>query len=420
MKCASFAVFPDEEKGQEILASSTRVGDDEKTRGGEIGCPYGGSHKCPLSMSAKFLYCIGGQSHMNPCGKIEVLLGRVIRWLLIVLFLSVALTHAFFLPSGTRSQGCSSIIMISANLIACAMITIGNCSGRAIGTTLKAMMKYTSPGEIDLVRRNDKKMSLTNFALVLIQLGLFFLYIHHFGLRETQALMIGKVLYADHSAAAYILTIIATVTYELVCMAMLASVQYYVSVQYVCFVFAKNCLKHFKEIALKDERPLGSVKINQMRKRIELYNSAQSCINENIGFMPFGILAFVWIVVTVGISSLVMKDAIFSPLFGLITIGFTIFKVCCHVYWITVTAGQSTKAMTQARIIAGKIITETTGQKEVCKEALTLAHYLAIDPLVHYYAWDMFEISPCLALGFCNAVIPFTIMIITTNREFSN
>ena len=203
-------------------------------------------------------------------------------------------------------------------------------------------------------------------------------------------------------------------------MACLASVQYYISVQYVCLLFAKNCLKYFKDIALKDERPLCTSKINQMRSRIERYNSSKNCINENIGFMPFGILALVWIVVTVGISSLVMKDAIFTPLFGMITIGFTIFKALCHIYWITSTASQSTKAMSQARIIAGKIITETTGTKDLCKEATSLAHYLAIDPLVHYYAWDMFVISPYLALGFCNAVIPFTIMIITTNREFSN
>ena len=169
---------------------------------------------CPLSMSAKFVCHLGGESHINPNGRVRALLSRMVRWLLILLFLSNAFLHMFFLPNGTRSQGCASIIMISANLIACAMIGIGCYSGSAMASTLHSMMASFSHIELDLVRRNDRKMSLTNFTLVLIQFGLFFLYIHHFGLVETQALLIDRVLYEDRSTAAYILTIIAIVTYE--------------------------------------------------------------------------------------------------------------------------------------------------------------------------------------------------------------
>ena len=387
---------------------------------------------CPLSASANFLRFIGGKSHLKACSRNEIIFNRIVRCFLMLIFVSCALMHIYFIFTGASgSQTCASVIIITTNVIACAMISIGTCSSRHVGEMLTCLFNLIPPGRVHLVARDDCRRNLTNLAIGSTHLLCLILYIYQYGLREMQALLIGQVIYQDNSISAYCVTVAAIITYRLSCLVILAAAQYYISIQYACFVYAENCARFFSAINLTAKKCLDPQIATEMRSKIEFYNSMQSCINENIGFIPFAVLALVWVVVTMGISSVLMKETVFQLLFGFITIGFAIAGISFQIYWITVTASKSTKAMERSRAIAARIVTHTPstatarsdgnrGTFQLSPEAVSLAHYLAIDPLTRSQAWDMFEISPFLLLAFCNAVIPFTIMIITTNREFSN
>lgn len=401
--------------------------DDESSRKSVLT-----SIKCPVSMSANFLRVIGGKSHLKASSKREEILNHLVRFFTCALFICMMCLHIYFIViNKSESQTYASIIIITTNFISCSMITIGTISGERVREMLIQIFNQIPVNHASLVAKYDRKRNIANLILGVTHIICLILYINHYGLHEMQSLLIGRVIYRDNSIHAYCITIFGIIAYRFSFLVILAAAQYYIAIQYVGFLYAEHCSLYFTRInSSSSKKFIHPTIINEMRHKIEFYNTFQLCINENIGFIPFAMLSLVWVVVTLGISSIAMKESIFQLAFGFITVGFAIVCISCQIYWITITAGKSTRSMERSRAIAARIVTFTNIASNITQmndcsfklspEAVSLAHYLAIDPLVKAEAWSMIEISPFLLLAFCNAVIPFTIMIITTNREFSD
>lgn len=203
--------------------------------------------------------------------------------------------------------------------------------------------------------------------------------------------------------------------------------------QYHAYAIAKCA-----ERAASNPEPVKGQLVGICRSLYKAHWTAKNNFNDTIGIIPFSLFGSLFFVFTTGISYVVIMKMKFELFF------FITFIVGCTLYFILLAyyvawhASKSTAAMSQALAAIGELTSrydmdcsEDTRRQCEGLHRLTLSHGLqpgetgdsAIKVIIVSFcfsasAWRAFNIDCSILLTFPNALVPFTIMIITSAAEF--
>ena len=132
--------------------------------------------------------------------------------------------------------------------------------------------------------------------------------------------------------------------------------------------------------------------------------------NETLGLIPFAELAQVYSATITALSYVISNNVNFSTFFIVSCVCLMMFYMVSMVYYVVYSGSSTNITLTNAR----NAICDTLSEIGTNSEARNALYRLVTSvELVKASAYGMFDIECDLALKFPNAVIPFTIMIVT-------
>lgn len=145
-------------------------------------------------------------------------------------------------------------------------------------------------------------------------------------------------------------------------------------------------------------------------------------LNDDMGILPLNIFAMEFSVFSAGITFLMLNRDEIPAAFAALTVGSVNFLFLILTYRIIETATTSHKIISQCWSIAGDSITDPmmSGVKDKRPDMMrkALKFYLTTDGAVPAKAGDNIVIDRTLILSFFSHLIPFTVMLFTTVKEF--
>ena len=243
------------------------------------------------------------------------------------------------------------------------------------------------------------------------------------------------------------------------------SVLYYTLIQYMVKEYANDCHRFIRDkmkeddgkeikrekngkiypasesngkISTTDGDKIGSL-FNQLLIRLKFYNDLVDNVNDTISLIPFTAQVIDFSFIIAGISFVVIYDSNFSVIFLIFTVGFMILfnlllfhlwvKFSCDAFdtmrkvWKETVKLLSCPVMMTDRLNSCLDMTEKLHcRPDMMTRSESLSRlnvYISRGSISQSTVWNLFKIKRTLLLSFASQVIPFTIMIITTQFSIS-
>lgn len=196
-------------------------------------------------------------------------------------------------------------------------------------------------------------------------------------------------------------------------------VQFYISILFVTVQIAEQVKFKFLQWTMT-----GEPDYNMMRRSLEWYNKLLKIVNEEAGMIPFGILAMEFMMFACGISFVVTGSELgVLPMLALLTTGMLNVSFIRTFYQLIHLAHKSRRNIRRAWKIAEESVADPfsmqhDGSSHAMKTRKSLKFFLITESVVPAKAVDNIVIDHSLILNFFNQLIPFTVMMFTTLKEF--
>jgi hypothetical protein len=144
-------------------------------------------------------------------------------------------------------------------------------------------------------------------------------------------------------------------------------------------------------------------------------------VNKDMGVLPFAILAIVFVFFSGNIAYIVVDGKNMSLTFTAITVWYLNVLFLVIVYQIISMASKSRNIMCRCWDMAEECVTESLTEMEnkvFHEERKALIFYLTTRRVVCAKACDIIVIDGSLVLSFFSELIPFTVMLFTTLKQF--
>ena len=272
------------------------------------------------------------------------------------------------------------------------------------------------------IQKREKRTIILLFGHSVIQVVSNYCYIWAHGCQEINLLIWG----IKNESVVVAIATTSVLFYGYASMAIM--ITFYVTVQSVIVAHAEHCIrtshkvkKWFKLLDLTNQRA------NSIKSSIQFHSEFIEFVNDSLGLIPFTYMAGSFGFWVGGFSFIMANQGIaFSPFFILVEVGMPWMAFAyCGINFSEI-CGTAVHYIEKVKDEATGIVSEISSTKEnkamtelrEKKRALT-AFLLRQKPTV-ITAWNMFEINKSLVLTFCNAVIPFTVMVATTMGQFKD
>lgn len=153
-----------------------------------------------------------------------------------------------------------------------------------------------------------------------------------------------------------------------------------------------------------------------IQRQIEKYFEFVRNVNENLSVIPFALFAVTFVNFISGIA--------YVSLNAEVKIGFTIISFMSAILNPIIVILQIMSETTEAKIIMENVIVSAMKLScnplsrmvsfEILEARRSLTVFLQQQSVVPFAALSLFSLGPSVYLSFCNAIVPFTVMIITT------
>lgn len=190
--------------------------------------------------------------------------------------------------------------------------------------------------------------------------------------------------------------------------------QAYISLLNVSVVFANHIRSRFS----KNEIQAG-VHFEHVIRSLKRYNSFMTAINSNIGILPFAVFAVLFVFFAGGISFMVVDGNKYSSQFTAFALAIVIVMPLVFAVEAIRKASKSRGVMKDCWQMAEDCIasSEMTGNG-LDEKKETLKFYLSTRGVVRAKGCNSVVIDRSLILSFFSELIPFTVMLFTTLKEF--
>jgi hypothetical protein len=202
--------------------------------------------------------------------------------------------------------------------------------------------------------------------------------------------------------------------------------QFYVSIMFATVQVAKYMRSEFMRWSIVGEHPDHEM----MREYLEWYNKLMRSVNEEAGIVPFSLLGMEFVGFACGLSFFVTQsDLGMSPWMMAFSMGAMNCSFVKSFYQLIKLAHQSRRYISRAWKIAEESVARPVSQslfpphdqnliERKIAARKSLKFFLLTEKVITAKAADSITIDRSLILKFFNQLIPFTVMMFTTLKEF--
>ena len=274
---------------------------------------------------------------------------------------------------------------------------------------LSSLSQQLNPKKRSQLRRQDKLSVVVLLVLCILPniAGTIYVFCN---IQEVTLLL--KYMFYDQ------MTILATSAFMTACCwsMMMVLCTFYVAVLNIGNAHAEHTLHELKKALSTESNNNPYVSFHQPKKLLSEYISFVANVNDKLGLIPMTIFAvlflnIVMLISFVSMASYVSVGMIFSTLAG------TIATEAMAIILIITKSNKSTRNISQAFAVAQELSSKPLVKNnhwQVLEARRSLKTFLCQKHMPHVTAMSMFDIEPSIVLSFLNAVIPFTIMFVTT------
>ena len=203
-------------------------------------------------------------------------------------------------------------------------------------------------------------------------------------------------------------------------------ITYYVTTSNVLVAHANHYVKAFQQFnnSLLD---LTNERLHSIKRNIRFHSEFLAFVNELMGLIPFMYLAVSFATWVGGFSFLMANHGVdFTILFILAEVGLPIITATWIAMMVSNVCGKMVQCLEKVKDEATEIasgvesIKENKSLPDLRERKRALTAFLCRQPPTVITAWNMFDMNKSLILGFCNAVIPFTVMVATTMGQLKD
>lgn len=187
---------------------------------------------------------------------------------------------------------------------------------------------------------------------------------------------------------------------------------FYAMTQSYISQFAQLCERIFR-FELEQEVP----NLQRVRMFYDYHNQLKRSVNDALGLVPFNLFGKTFMFFASGLSFFIIHEHEFDPYFLIVTIGIGTIQVISTISLIVYSCSKATSDFDKARLIASKLSLKDVSN---FKARSLLIALIANEPTVQATAWDMFDVNKQVFLNFANALIAFTVMIITSTDQINS
>ena len=173
---------------------------------------------------------------------------------------------------------------------------------------------------------------------------------------------------------------------------------------------------HERHVCSMKSKTMKSRLLLGVKRNLEKYYSFVRHINDWLGYIPLAMFAFLFCNFVYSMTAVSLNNNLsfgFTFLVFGLTIAYQLYTVNQAIYVAT----DATKVIGEAVNVASSLTTEPCREDtpfDVIESRRSLTVFLEQQTIVPFTAQSIFTLEPKVLLSFANAVVPFTVMIITT------
>lgn len=351
-----------------------------------------------------------------PVNKYLLVWWYIIRIFSILMTLSLIIFQVYnilFLDT-VYLMACTQIALYSLELVTYIRVVI---KSRKVFPLLDQAFQLLDKEQIVAMRKFDKRHFLIKlgYGVICMILGTAYFLVKGIG-PESTALAVAIRKSVDMSDTIVILFITAFAL-DFVLFALL--IQAYVSVLNVMETIASQT-----QSTILRSRSHSPPDYELILRSLEWYNELMQAVNECIGMLPFAVLGMMFVYFSCGITFLITSgdELHISPAFAALSVGFSNVVYIIFTYEIIQKASTIWKSMSRCWKNAGDCVSEPvvglTPTKESLEMRKSLKFFLTTEKAIEVKACDTIAMDRSLILSFLSQLIPLTVMMFTTVKEF--
>ena len=203
--------------------------------------------------------------------------------------------------------------------------------------------------------------------------------------------------------------------YQFLYFVQILAAEYYNSIQYICYVYAETCKELFESFDETNYELFVKIKCQE-------FNQLRTVINETLGFIPFALMIYIWLLFVIGMSFVLSRKDDFTIFFsGVVfssSLGLLILSLMETLYYVN----KSDSSMKEARRVAATRVTNRMASAKYhfseMNRYFALLCYLKHNPVVKMNAFCVVDLEPQVLLSIGNSLITFIILLLTTLKDF--
>ena len=290
---------------------------------------------------------------------------------------------------------------------------------RSLSKALSNIIYSLSEKDIEYIRYHDKTGVITR--LLMIGLPILVIGVLQFTLLTQGFSQIFAVFYANEHQK-----IIAFMAVQVIAMFMTWTGHFYWTVETIAKTYAQHSNKVILQVwkrrfAFGNKSQVTPEDLQLVQQTLDKYYRFVREINRSLGAIPLSQFAALFVVFVMSVS-MVMLFSNMRMNFAMLVLGANVAYQVIGIVQIVFTASMATNIIDEAVFMADQLTTIPLPQ-DVCFNLLecrrSLTVFLQRQTSVVFSAQSTFILEPSVVLSFVNAIVPFTVMFITTIAQMN-
>ena len=273
--------------------------------------------------------------------------------------------------------------------------------------------------EIEYIQCHDK----LGVIIRLLMIGLSFLVtgIVQFTIAEQGFPQLIEIFFSNNFQV-----IVTFMAFQIIAMFIIWTGHFYWAVETIAKTYAQHSNKVIREVwkrrfAFRNKSEVTPEDLQLVQQTLDKYYRLVREINQSLGAIPLSLFTALFVVFVMSVSMVTLFSSINMTL-ALIGFGASVGNHVIGIVQIVCTASKATNIIDETVFMADQLTTIPLPQDVSfslleCRRSLTV--FLQRQTSVVFYAHSTFVLEPAVVLSFINAVVPFTIMFITTIAQMN-
>ena len=290
---------------------------------------------------------------------------------------------------------------------------------RSLSKALSNIIYSLNEKEIEYIRCHDKTGVITR--LLMVGLPSLISEMIHYIFSDQGLPQVLEIFFSNDFQM-----VLSYVAFEIIAMFMASIGHFYWTVETIAKTYAQHSNKVIREVwkrrfAFGNKSEVTPEDLQLVQQTLDKYYRFVREINQSLGAIPLSGFTILFLDFVMSVSVITLFSNM-TMTFAVVALGANIANQVIGILQMVYTASKATNIIDEAVFMADQLTTIPLAQDVSfslleCRRSLTV--FLQRQTSVVFYAHSTFVLEPSVVLGFVNAIVPFTVMFITTIAQMS-